>query len=258
LRLGAVMTRILLGVVGVSALLIAAPLSAVSAADMPLKAPPPPINNWTGFYLGIEGGLNVGDGKATDTALHLNETGTFGLAGGLFGGTIGYNWQIAPSWVLGAEGDISWTDKTGTGVDIPPFNPLFNNQFNEQWLATYRGRVGYLLTSDWLLYVTGGGAAASVQQNVFVGPPGPSISQTNTLWGWTVGTGVEGRIFGNWYAKVEYLFVSLTPSSYFNPAPVVPGATFVSGQAVHLVDDVIRFGINYKFDWMPAPVATKY
>ncbi len=102
------MKKILLGFAAIAALIGTPAL----AADMPLKAPPAPapINNWTGFYLGIEGGLNVGDGKATNTALKLDETRTFGLAGGLFGGTIGYNWQIAPSWVLGAEADISWTD----------------------------------------------------------------------------------------------------------------------------------------------------
>lgn len=73
------------------------------AADMPLKAPPPPapINNWTGFYLGIEGGLNVGDGKATDTALKLDETRTFGLAGGLWWN----DWlQLADCSQLGARG----------------------------------------------------------------------------------------------------------------------------------------------------------
>ena len=45
---------------GVAALLAISATSPVSAADMPMKAAPPPpiipVYNWTGFYVGANGG----------------------------------------------------------------------------------------------------------------------------------------------------------------------------------------------------------
>jgi outer membrane immunogenic protein len=100
-------------------------LGGAMAADMAVKARPAPVAvavwNWTGFYLGA----NVG-GAWTD---HESFTGadpfnTFGLAGGPFvpatttgsgSGVVGgihggYNWQLAPQFLLGIEADISGAD----------------------------------------------------------------------------------------------------------------------------------------------------
>jgi outer membrane immunogenic protein len=56
------MKRHIIGGVAVSALLIAAPLSAASAADMALKAPPPApvVWSWTGGYVGGNVGYSWG------------------------------------------------------------------------------------------------------------------------------------------------------------------------------------------------------
>src|SRR5204863_6867754 len=79
-----------------------------SAADMrmPIKAPPPVaamITNWTGFYIGINGGYSWGrsrdDGSfvtAPGGVLIVAPAGsvlgnTLNLNGGLIGGQVGYN-----------------------------------------------------------------------------------------------------------------------------------------------------------------------
>src|SRR5260370_7834682 len=58
---GNIMRKFLLSTVGLIALGAAAP---ASAADMAVKAPPPPvvapIYNWTGFYIGANGGWAPG------------------------------------------------------------------------------------------------------------------------------------------------------------------------------------------------------
>jgi len=54
--------------------------------------------NWTGFYLGINGGGGWGQSQWDG----LNR---FNISGGLIGATIGYNWQFNRI-VIGAEGDI--------------------------------------------------------------------------------------------------------------------------------------------------------
>ena len=68
------------------------------------KAPPAfiPLYNWTGFYIGVNGG--GGWGRSTwDTA------GGFNISGGLVGGTVGYNYQYDQA-VFGVEGDIDWAN----------------------------------------------------------------------------------------------------------------------------------------------------
>jgi outer membrane immunogenic protein len=103
------------------------------AADMAVKAPPPapaPVPpTWTGFYFGgniggawsrngqSEGQLFSGT-TAASPLLPFDTNGTNAI-GGL---QIGYNWQFVPQWVVGIEGDWSWTNLTGsqTYSPIPP------------------------------------------------------------------------------------------------------------------------------------------
>jgi outer membrane immunogenic protein len=90
--------------------------SVASAADLPMKAPPPaPVvaPGWTGFYLGLNAGGSIGVDSTsqaatfTSTALGtnglLNSSSRLSPTGWLAGGQIGYNWQVSPLWVLGLE-----------------------------------------------------------------------------------------------------------------------------------------------------------
>ncbi len=146
----------------VSALLMAAGVNAANAADMALKAPPaPPVAyNWTGFYLGIEGG--VGWGTAEDTDSTGFDSGRFATTGGIVGGTIGYNWQINKI-VLGLEGDGSGAWIRGSTTGAPNFcggAPSYCES-DLQALGTFRGRVGVAI-DRFLPYATGGLAVGSL------------------------------------------------------------------------------------------------
>ncbi len=95
--------------------LIAAP---ALAADMAVKAPPPPAvayYDWTGFYLGANAGYSIGRDPNTVSAISgitVVDNEKFGLspAGWLAGGQLGYNWQIH-NLVLGVEADWQWTNQ---------------------------------------------------------------------------------------------------------------------------------------------------
>ena len=67
-------------------------------ARYPMKAPPPvaQVWNWTGFYVGINGGYGWGESRWSLLPAGLNE-GTHHTDGGTVGGQIGYNWQIRPA-----------------------------------------------------------------------------------------------------------------------------------------------------------------
>jgi outer membrane immunogenic protein len=221
------------------------------AADLPVNAPPPvapPPYDWSGFYLGLEGGWafgrsqNINADPATPT-LGLPLTNRFDVSGGLFGGTIGYNWQFS-NWVAGVEGDFSWVDKTGSANDIAPFNTTTLNTTTEHWLGTGRLRLG-IPCDRWLVYGTGGFAVAGVEDIINSTVFG-HISQSVTRWGWTAGGGVEAAINRSWSAKVEYLFVALQDATYVNPHLVVAPNTLVT-RTMTLNDNIIRGGINFRF-----------
>ena len=59
-----------------------------------------------------------------------------------------------------------------------------------------------------------------------------------------VGGGIEGRLAGNWTAKIEYLYLDLVP--------VIPASALNSTTAVafnfRITDNILRVGVNYKFD----------
>jgi outer membrane immunogenic protein len=186
-----IMKRVLLTSVGLAAL--AAFSSVASAADLrpaPYAAAPyaAPYYNWTGFYVGINGG--GGWGNSTWTGAN-----SFNTSGGLIGGTVGYMRQFGPL-VAGIEGDLDWANIQGGGLCT------FACQTTTNWLGTARGRVGYAF-DRWLPYVTGGLAFGNFEAASNLG------KSDTTNAGWTIGAGVEYGFVPNVSVKAEYLYVDL-------------------------------------------------
>ena len=113
-----------------AAIVALAATSSAWAADLPppqvFKAPPPPPwYDWTGFYIGGNGGYSWGRG-ATNYAVagRAPFSTTQAINGGLGGGQIGYNWQFNHNWLLGIEADFQGTgERGGSGLPtivIPP------------------------------------------------------------------------------------------------------------------------------------------
>ena|ERR1700674_53628 len=248
------MKKLLLGRVALIALAAAGP---AVAADLPAqpayKAPivAPVIYTWTGCYVGAEGGGTWGRAR-TDVSTGFRGTNDFNVSGGLAGGTVGCNWQVASNWVFGLEGDLSWTNKRGSANEIPPFAVLAVNTVKERWLGTGRARLGYVVAPQWLIYATGGFAVADVQATVdATALGGPVASSAQTRWGFAAGAGTEWMFAPNWSAKLEYLFVGLQNSQY-----TWPGTGFIPSN-FPLYNHVVRVGVNWHFNW-DAPVRASY
>ena len=216
-----------LGLALAGALSVAA-LPAV-AADYPLKAPPPPIWTWTGFYIGVQAGATWSHTRWTNAAGVTSAD--FQGDGGIFGGTVGWNWQGPGSpWVAGIEGDWSWTGNKATTA--PAACPICIQKIN--WLATVRGRLGHA-NGPLLFYVTGGVAFARFSPTI----PGVAGFVDYNDTGWTAGAGLEGALGGGWSLKAEYLYVDFAQSPVF----FAPTAIVANYNHIH----VLRAGINYKF-----------
>ena len=225
--------------------------TAVSAADLPLKAPPVPvaIYDWTGFYIGVAGGGSLGTSTHIDAATGLGDTLGYNVRGGLVGGTLGYNWQVS-NFVFGFEGDASWVGEYGSHPDDGLVgNPAFTSFTKETWVATARGRAGYAV-DNLLFYGTGGYAAAGVEAGVKDANTGALLaSATSTRSGWTAGGGLEWGFAPNWSAKFEWLYMK------FDSAPLNTLVAEGSRSSIPLDDNVVRAGINYRFG---GPVVAKY
>ena len=145
------------------------------------------------------------------------------------------------SIVWGIEGDWDWSNVKGTAACAP----LVTCGTENNWLATFRGRLGYAF-DRWMPYITGGGAYGKVTAKVDVAGLGLPLSSSSNQLGWTVGAGLEYAFLSNWSAKIEYLYVDL---GSFNSA-VVPLVNNVSFK-----ENIIRAGLNYKFS---GPIFSHY
>jgi outer membrane immunogenic protein len=203
-----------------------------------------PAVNWTGPYVGAEGGYGWGSSNHGDSTGF--NSGSFGANGGLAGGTLGFNWQTGPI-VFGVEGDMSWADMSGstqgqTGNFCGGSTPHCGTRLSD--LGTVRGRVGYGF-GTWLPYATGGLAVGNVHAGEGDNPINGASGQGSAYRaGWALGGGIEDAITPRWTAKVEYLHVDLGNGPIFTD-------TFASGatatERASFETDIIRGGINYKF-----------
>ena len=223
--------------------LISLAATTASAADlgrpMPTKAPvmAEPMWNWTGFYVGVNGGF--GWARSNHTDITGVTSGDVDQSGGLIGGTIGYNWQPGPV-VLGVEGDLDWARINGSVLCGGA-----NCFTNMQAFGTARGRLGYAF-GNWMPYVTGGAAFADIN----AGQTGiAGVEQWRT--GWTVGGGLEALFAPGWSAKVEYLY-----ADFGNGSAVTYNAPLAVGVIERKVN-MVRGGINYHFNW-GGPVVARY
>jgi len=224
----------------------------VFAADTsrPTVTKPTPVGstptavNWTGVYLGVNGGYTYGGSDWTDSV-----TGTssdyFSTLGFVFGGTLGANYQ-AGSWVFGVEGDGDWADSSGFGTFTTTSASSLcagGCQTKNTWLATVRGRAGYAF-DRFLVYGTGGVALGNIQASFSLDP----VSSA-TEAGWTAGAGVEVAVAPHWSAKAEYLFVDLGNGSCTTDCAIQNpnGPPLIPNVAVKFNENLFRAGVNFEF-----------
>jgi outer membrane immunogenic protein len=224
------MKRVLLSMTAFVALVAAAP--AAIAADMPVRRPapemavkaPPPIFNWSGFYVGAHAGYGWGRSQFEAPAAG---TGTFDADGFIAGALAGWNYQVGQT-VFGIEADINWSDMSGGAAC-----GVVTCETEVPWFGTLRGRLGYA-ADRFMPYVTGGLAYGKVEANV------PTIGgASDTRVGWTAGLGAEWAFAPNMSWKTEYLYVDLGSFDCGGCGAPTPDVDFRS--------HIVRTGLNIRF-----------
>jgi outer membrane immunogenic protein len=243
-------------IVAIPALALAPMAMAADLKVVPIYVPPPP--SWSGSYVG--GNLGVGWfdpsfsadfsrlGLPIDTG--LPPTVVPGAGGGFSASTdvgivggvqAGYNYQFAPQWVAGIEGDFDLTSlRAGSAISSSaaitvPSPTLFNSSAaastDVNWLASLRGRFGYLWTPGLMLYGTAGVAWAdvdyrgdaqssiSITTNAIIKPTTTTFSSDAATsfdaikTGFVVGAGAEYMWSRNLLLRAEYLFYDINGAS---------------------------------------------
>jgi outer membrane immunogenic protein len=250
------MKKFLMAAVGLGGIGLTAPALAADLAVRP--APPPvmaPIYDWTGFYIGANGGWGESR-NCWDFVLLVGPAFSDGCrerSGGVLGGQLGYRWQ-ANQFVFGLEAQGDWADLSNTRVSL--LNSTLSTRTKTDGIGLFTGQIGYAWNAS-LFYLKGGAAVTSNRFSILDAPTGIELASASaTRWGGAVGIGWEYGFAPNWSAGIEYdhLFMGDANNSF----------TVVDQRLVNVLNNrisqdvnMLTLRINYRFGGS-SPVIARY
>jgi opacity protein-like surface antigen len=283
--------RHILRATSVAAALILPVIASALALSTPVIAAEPSLPSrasawtWTGLYFGGSAGAAAGTTTFSDpygSSVFGDKVNTSAFLGGL---QVGYNWQIAPRWVVGLQGDASYLTSDGSFTCMQSSAEIVgsNCEVSPRVLASLTGRVGLLVDplGHTLLYGKGGGAW--IDSDILITPnlafrgakgfenvdgTGPETGAYSKAWGGTVGAGIEHALTPAWSVSLEYDYYRFASTNVATPATVRSASgggnpiTTVEGVTASVTPDmqVVKLALNYHWDqnpfaiWADAPV----
>jgi outer membrane immunogenic protein len=225
--------------------------------DEPAYIAPAPVFNWTGIYIGADIGGSWGNGNLWVPGAFGNFSHNASSSSVIGGGFAGYNYQIN-NFVLGLQGGIDGV-ANGNYRYTSPFGyypNVYQSSFNQAWIASVDGRLGYTAPSwdRFLIYVIGGAAwsqQSSSLANLDLGYYVASGSKTRA--GYDIGGGLEYAFTNNWTGRIEYRYYNFGSNNTLWSDGVLNGTFY----RTTLTDNVVRFGLAYKYG-APNLVVSKY
>jgi outer membrane autotransporter protein len=258
------------------------------------KAPMAPRPyNWAGLYIGGFSGASWGNSdwgmvsapQDVSGANVASGTTSPRTMGALAGGMIGYNFQTAPDWIVGIEGDAAWSNQKGS-LACPgslnnqsanlqtfianPTNPVSFFQCNDDHadpVVTLTGRIGHSFDRV-LVFAKGGGAWTQDGYSITFDsppaspggtgavPPAPGFaglpanflvrSGSDNRFGWTVGAGFEFGITRQLSAKFEYDYLNFGSKTVVFADPLVPVTASIKESF-----NQVKVGLSYRPGQMP-------
>jgi opacity protein-like surface antigen len=243
---------------------VAAGAGSALAADIPVRPAPPAaapatccvVPDWVGFYVGIHGGGGWGhtsfDPQTSVSVGGIPVTSFIppdaSPKGGVFGFQFGHNWQWGPV-VGGLEIDFSGADIKETSTFFFPGFPFdtFTRDAKIEELASVRGRLGYLILPNWLLYGTAGMGWGHFRLNTthtdtFFAPITIVTASSNFAneFGWVAGVGLEWKFWDHWLLRGEWLHYDFGRTTHVDAAGL-------DNFNVRNTVDVARAALSYKF-----------
>ncbi|HLL26882.1 MAG TPA: outer membrane beta-barrel protein [Xanthobacteraceae bacterium] len=197
-------------------------VAAAAISARPVGAQPPATYNWTGWYVGVEGGGGWGMAGVRGIA---NDARLSGVVGGLQGGD---RWQNG-NWVYGFEGNFDASHIHGSvnwgGV---PYSGTID------YFGTFEGHAGWLLTPASLISATGGFAFGGVSAKLV---DIDTFKASHVMNGWTVGAVYELKFNPSTTFFVSYKYLDLGEKTFVLDDP----------ERVHVRANVVKAGWNWQF-----------
>ena len=147
--------------------------TAALAADLPTrKEAPPPVPyvapfTWTGFYIGGYAGGSFG---SVDFSGQFFSGGTVTSGGFDIGGLAGFNYQFGSAWVVGVEAEfgafLNGNDNLSLNGAVGNYAFTINDKFRDTGVGRLRGRAGYAVQPNTLLYIAGGWTFANTNESI--------------------------------------------------------------------------------------------
>jgi outer membrane immunogenic protein len=255
----------------------------VERAPAPVRAAPVRTAaaqpSWTGTQVGGQGGVGSMAQGFAEPGSHLypdctifptsycsempfSFNGNRTLATG--GGFLGYRLQLGKT-VVGVEGDINGNSGSSSysASDANTYRAeSFTGSVKQGFDGSIRGRLGFLVTPETLIYGTGGLAFGSVTGSYaysaheidgggFASATGGG-SWTTTRTGMTGGAGVETMLTQVLTLRLEYRYSDFGRFSETVPLSTVCGGTCTSPSSgasinLHPTFQTVRVGLGYNF-----------
>jgi len=146
--------------------------------------------------------LGYGFGGSVETSIPgvTNDIDTSGWLGGVFGGFNMQNGQL----VYGAEADVNYSGVDGSNA---------SQDARARLDGSLRGRLGYAVNDDVLVYGTAGVAAERLR----VTDTATAERDTNMMIGYTVGAGTDVKLTEDVFARAEYRYTDYGSENFSLP-----------------------------------------
>jgi outer membrane immunogenic protein len=234
------------------------------AADMLLKAPPPPpLFDWTGFYGGVNTGYSWGSSRSTtDLNPAVGITPSVYTAGVDHHGWEasvegGYCFQQSPTTAfvacLEARYDFPREHSSSTTTGSLTGTTIYTTTHVDPLLVG--PHLGFLTNANHSMWYAAGGLAVGEVggSSTGTGAAGTSTVNPGSAWstGWFIGAGVEQMLDQHWGLKLEYDYVRLggngVTGTYTGANTLLnyPGFPSTATIGSHAYDNVVSAGINY-------------
>src|SRR6185437_10501903 len=216
-------------------------LAAIAMVGLSLLATPGSAQDWTGPYLGLQGGYGWGEstGSLRVSGFQIPyEPRPEGAIGGVH---LGYDYQCR-HLIVGAVIDSEGADIKGASTTTSAhFNTRVSNNFD----ASIRGKLG-LAVDRFQVYGTGGVAFGEVKAayscpTCFRYPEAFDTEATMRV-GWTAGAGASIMIDPKWSTNVEYRY-----TRYGSGGSFADPVTTAQDSGAKLAFNAVTLGISYHF-----------
>ena len=234
------------------------PRPVASAPPLVYKSPPASrVYDWTGIYLGGDGGYgwvaSAGTTGTLTTAAGVPLAPYSYMASGPFAGIFaGANYQFNRI-VVGVEGDWQRSNLTGNNqqqaanaigaiccVGAFPGGPFTVSTTIKNY-ESVRSRFGFAW-DRFLFFGTAGWTRGNPSVSYALLGSAPFVTNVTNADGWTAGVGLDYAFVNNVFGRIEYRFTNMSRSGF------VSVATDTADANGRMPISDIRVGIAYKFD----------